>query len=518
MRALLSVADKGGLVPLAKGLAELGWQLISTGGTSALLRAEGLTVTDVATVTGYAEMLDGRVKTLHPAIHGALLARRDDPTHMAQLEEADITPIDLVVCNLYDFAGTVAQPDVTLDAAVEQIDIGGVALLRAAAKNFAAVTVVTHPAEYPAVLDELQEYGAISLPHRRALATKAFAHTAAYDAQIAMYLSALESDPFPPELAIPLARISPLRYGENPHQRAAFYRWNAPGASPRATLADAETLHGKQLSYNNIMDLDAALGVVRDFAEPAAVVIKHAAPCGVAVADAPMLAFRRALAGDPVSAYGGIIGLNRPVDLVTAEAIRESHYDAIVAPEYDDAALELLGKRKNLILVATHRAIAPAAEPENFAALDVRRISGGLLVQTPNQLTNDAITRNVVTDRAPTEAEWLDLLFAWLVVKHVKSNAIVLAKDVATVGLCGGQPNRVDAVRVAALRAGERSQGAALASDAFFPFADNIDEAVRAGATAIIQPGGSVRDAEVIAAANAAGLAMVFTGHRHFRH
>ena len=518
MRALLSVADKSGLAPFAKGLAELGWDLISTGGTAALLRSEGLAVTDVASVTGYAEMLDGRVKTLHPAIHGALLARRDDPTHMAQLAEADITPIDLVVCNLYDFSGAVAQPDIALEAAVEQIDIGGVALLRAAAKNFAAVTVVTHSAEYPLILDEFQEYGEVALAHRRQLAIKAFAHTANYDAQIAMYLSALEGEIFPPELALPLQRIAPLRYGENPHQRAAFYRWSAPGATPRATLADAETLHGKQLSYNNIMDLDAALNVAREFATPAAVIIKHAAPCGVAIAADLETAFRHALAGDPISAYGGIIGLNRPVDLATAQAIRESHYDALVAPDFAPDALELLAKRKNLILIATHQSITPMTESDNFAALDVRRISGGLLAQTPNQLTNDQIARNVVTERAPTEAEWADLLFAWLVVKHVKSNAIVLAQGEQTVGLCGGQPNRVDAVRVAAMRAGERSQGAVLASDAFFPFADNIDEAVRAGVTAIIQPGGSVRDAEVIAAANAHGLAMVFTAHRHFRH
>ena len=518
MRALLSVEDKAGLVPFAQGLVDLGWDLISTGRTAATLRAANLPVTDVATVTGFAEMLDGRVKTLHPAIHGAILARRDLPEHLAQLEEADITPIDMVVCNLYDFAGTVAQPDATTADAVEKIDIGGVALMRAAAKNFDAVIVVTNPADYPYVLDELQEYGTMSVPHRREYARKAFAYTANYDAQIAMYLAGLAGDLFPATLALPLERIASLRYGENPHQKAAFYRWSAPGAVAQATMAAAEVLHGKQVGYNNIMDLDAALNVVRDFARPTVAIIKHAAPCGIATADTLEAAFRQALAGDPISAYGGIIGCNRLVDVATAQAIRESHYDALIAPDYAPEALAMLERRKNLILVATHQPITPLVVPEGFAALDVRRISGGLLVQTPNQLTLEQMQRNVVTDRTPTEAEWSDLLFAWQCVKYVKSNAIVLAHGAATVGLCGGQPNRVDAVRLAATRAGERSHGAALASDAYFPFADNIDEAVKAGVTAIIQPGGSVRDAEVISAANAHGLAMVFTGFRHFRH
>jgi phosphoribosylaminoimidazolecarboxamide formyltransferase/IMP cyclohydrolase len=518
MRALISVEDKAGLEAFGQGLADLGWEIISTGGTAARLRGAGIAVMDVATVTGFAEMLDGRVKTLHPAIHGGILARRDLPEHLAQLEAADIVPIDMVVCNLYDFAGAVAQPDVQVAEAVEKIDIGGVTLLRAAAKNFDAVTVVSDPTDYPAVLDEVQEYGAVSLPHRRKLAGKAFAHTAHYDAQIALYFATLAGDLFPEHLTLPLERLQALRYGENPHQQAAFYRWAAPGALPRATLAGAEVLHGKQLGYNNIMDLDAALNVVRDFATPAAVVIKHAAPAGIATADTLAAAFRQALAGDPISAYGGIIGLNRTVDEATAQAIRESHYDALIAPDFDPAALAVLARRKNLILVATHQLIQPLKESDGFAALDVRRISGGLLVQTSNQLTIDEMQRQVVTERAPTEGEWADLLFAWQCVKHVKSNAIVLAKEGATVGLCGGQPNRVDAVRVAAMRAGERSRGAVLASDAFFPFADNIDEAVKAGVTAIIQPGGSVRDAEVIAAANAHGLAMVFTGFRHFRH
>ncbi len=548
MRALISVNDKSGIVPFARGLADLGWEIISTGNTAAVLRAAQIPVMEVSAVTGAPEMLDGRVKTLHPAIHGAILARRDVPSHMAQLAEQGMTPIDLVAVNLYDFAGTVARADVLLEEAIEQIDIGGVALLRAAAKNSQYVITITRPEEYPAILDALQSGVGIDLAGRRRLAAAAFAHTATYDALIAQYLSERE-DPVSAEpelwaedLALPLRRQIVLRYGENPHQRAAFYRWRTPGEDHRATIAMAETLHGKELSYNNLMDLDAALGVVRDFTTPTAAIIKHAAPCGVATHPDLETAFRRALAGDPVSAFGGIIALNRLVDLATAQAIREGHYDAIIAPEYAEDALQLLEKRKNLILVATHKPIAPDALANPFATLDARRLSGGLLLQTPdlvspvagaglvagNPLSEDAepaadvpaagLGRRVVTHRVPDEGEVADLIFAWQVVKHVKSNAIVLATDNATVGLCGGQPNRVDSIRVAAMRAGERSQGSVLASDAYLPFADNIDVAVAAGVRAIIQPGGSIRDAEVIAAADAAGIAMLFTGYRTFRH
>ncbi len=519
MRALISVADKTGIVAFARSLASLGCQIISTGGTASALRDADLAVTDVATVTGFAEMLDGRVKTLHPAIHGAILARRDMPAHMMQLGEHDITPIDLVACNLYDFAGAIGRPGVTLAEAVEQIDIGGVALLRAAAKNFDAVTAVASPADYDAVLDELRAADQTTLATRQRLAAAAFAHTAAYDGQIALYLAGLNGELFPGELALPLERIASMRYGENPHQRAAFYRWRAPDAvSDRATIASAEVLHGKQLGYNNIMDLDAALGVVSDFAAPAVAVVKHAGPCGVAPYADLATAYRHALAGDPVSAYGGIVGLNRPVDLATAQAIRETHFDAIVAPGYATDALTLLERKKNLILVATRRPVGPRDEPDSFATLDVRRVSGGLLAQTSNRLPSAAIKRDVVTRRAPTGDEWGDLLFAWDVVKHVKSNAIVLAKGRMTVGLCGGQPNRVDAVRIAAGRAAERAVGTALASDAYFPFPDGLEAAAAAGVTAVIQPGGSVRDTEVIAAADRLGVAMVFSGYRHFRH
>lgn len=518
MRALISVADKTGVADFARSLFELGWEIVSTGGTAEALRAAGVSVIDIDDVTGFAEMLDGRVKTLHPAIHGAILARRDLPDHLAQLSAQAITPIDLVVCNLYDFAGTVAKPDVSVEDAIEHIDIGGVALLRASAKNADAVTVITRSADYDTVLAELRADGQTSATTRRRLAAAAFAHTATYDGRIALYLAGLEGDLFPESVAVPLERIETLRYGENPHQQAAFYRWAAPGATTTATIAGAEALHGKRLGYNNIMDLDAALGIVADFATPAVSIVKHAGPCGVATASDLVTAYRDALASDPVSAFGGIVGLNRPVDLATAEAIRETRFDAIIAPEFEADALELLEKKKTIILVATHAPIGPVAAPERFANVEVRRVSGGLLIQTPNTLHSDAISPKVVTDRAPTEEELTALLFAWDVVKHVKSNAIVLVKGAMTVGIGGGQPNRVDSVRIAATRAGERAQGSSLASDAYFPFADNIEEAAKAGVTAIIQPGGSVRDGEVIAAANEHGIAMVFTGFRHFRH
>ncbi len=538
MRALISVADKRGIVSLAQSLVDLGYAIISTGGTAATLRAAGVAVEDVATVTGAAEMLDGRVKTLHPAIHGAILARRDDPAHMAQLAAQHITPIDLVVCNLYDFAATVADATIEPAAAVEQIDIGGVALLRASAKNFEFVTVLANIADYDSVVAALRG-GEMTLARRRDLAARAFAHTAAYDSLIAMYLlsssssnnsTAGDSLPggsapgidvlFPDDLTLPLHRISLPRYGENPHQQAAFYHWRAPGRDDRATIVDAEVLHGKELGFNNLMDLDAALNIVREQASPAVAIVKHAGPCGVATDPDLESAFRRALAGDPVSAFGGVIGLNRPVDLATATAIRETHFDAIIAPDYAPEALALLEKRRNLILVATHRPIAPDAVSNPFFRLDVRRVSGGLLVQTPDAIPLAEVERTlrVVTERAPGATELQDLLFAWSVVKFVKSNAIVLASARATVGLCGGQPNRVDAVRIAAMRAGDRAAGSVLASDAYFPFADNIDEAAKAGVAAIIQPGGSIRDEEVIAAANAHGMAMVFSGYRAFRH
>jgi phosphoribosylaminoimidazolecarboxamide formyltransferase / IMP cyclohydrolase len=521
MRALLSVEDKTGIVDFARDLVDLGWEIISTGKTAALIASHDIPVTDISSVTGFAEMLDGRVKTLHPAVHGAILARRDSPDHMAQIAAQGIAPIDLVASNLYDFAGTVAQPDVTLAGAVERIDIGGVTLLRAAAKNCDAVTVIMRPEDYPVVIEELRAHGQTLAATRRKLAAQAFAHTAAYDGQIALYLAGLDGDVFPTELALPLGRIESLRYGENPHQQAAFYRWRAPDAlaGQRATIADAEALHGKQLGYNNLMDLDAALAIVADFAEPAAAVVKHAGPCGIARSSTLVEAFRAARDCDPVSAFGGIVGLNRPVDMAMAETIRESHFDAIIAPDYDEDALALLEhKRKNLILVATHRPIGPLTGEDTFADMEVRRVSGGVLLQTPNHLPDSAIKRDVVTDRAPTDEEWQGLLFAWKAVKHVKSNAIVLARDNATVGIGGGQPNRVDSVRIAITRAGDRVQRSVLASDAYFPFADNIEVAAAAGITAIIQPGGSIRDPEVIQAANAHGLAMVFTGYRNFRH
>jgi len=518
MRALLTVARKDGIVDFASALIALGWEIISTGGTAAALRSAQLPVTEVATVTSYAEMLDGRVKTLHPAIHGAILARRGDNVHTRQLQEHGIVPIDMVVCNLYDFSGTVANPLLTTTDAIEHIDIGGVALLRAAAKNYDAVTAIHDSNEYATVLAEIQSHGMTLVDTRRRLAASVFAHTAVYDGQIAMYLANLDGNQFPAELALPLERISTLRYGENPHQQAAFYRWQSPNPVVGATIASAQPLHGKQLSFNNLVDLDAALGIVSDFATPAVAIVKHAGPCGVATGPLLVDVFRAALAGDPVSAFGGIIGLNRSVDIATATAISESHYDAVIAPDFAPEALALLERRKNLILVATKVAIEPNNAPPSFATLDVRRLSGGILLQTPNQVADANFQPQVATTRTPTADEMSALLFAWTIVKHVKSNAIVLAQGQQTVGLCGGQPNRVDAIRIAAIRAGDTSKGSALASDAFLPFADNITEAVAAGVTAIIQPGGSVRDAEVIAAANEHGIAMIFTNYRNFRH
>lgn len=520
MRALISVEDKTELVSFARELVDMGWEIISTGRTAATIRQAAIPVIDVADVTHFAEMLDGRVKTLHPAIHGGILARRDNPEHMRQLTDQHFVPIDLVVCNLYDFANTIAKPDITVDDAIEHIDIGGVALLRAAAKNHDAVTVIHAITDYQIVITELRSTGTVSSNTRRQLAASAFAHTAAYDGQIAMYLAGLTETLFPTELTLPLERLDLMRYGENPHQKAAFYRWRAPDPAGlnAGLLANADVLHGKKLGFNNLVDLDAALSIVSDFAAPTVAIVKHAGPCGIASDASLETAFRQALACDPVSAYGGIIGLNRKVDLATALAIKETHFDAIIAPDYDDDALGILEKKKNQILVATRHPVSPRRHDESFATLEVRRLSGGLLVQTTNQLTIDEIQRNIVTERAPTKEEWQGLLFAWQTVKHVKSNAIVLAKGSVLVGIGGGQPNRVDSVRIAATRAGSRGVGSVLASDAYFPFADNIDEAVKAGVTAIIQPGGSIRDQEVIAAANQHDLAMVFTGFRHFRH
>jgi phosphoribosylaminoimidazolecarboxamide formyltransferase/IMP cyclohydrolase len=543
MRAIVSVADKTGVVEFAQGLSALDVELFSTGGTAQALSAAGVPVRSVSEMTGFPEILGGRVKTLHPAVHGGILARRDRDEHMAELEAHHITPIDLVVCNLYPFAETVAQPGTTLETALEEIDIGGVTLLRAAAKNFPSVTVVVRPEDYNAVLEELRAQGSASAETRRRLAAIAFQHTAMYDTAIAEYLRHGTSDElFPEELTLGLKRLMQLRYGENPHQQAALYGWggtptgldgNASAAvSPSASspglasatppsVAGARQLQGKELGFNNLLDLDAALSAVASFKVPAAVVIKHTNPCGLACGGTLVESYRRAHAGDPISAYGGILGFNREVDEATARELSQIFYEAIIAPGYSPEALAILAAKKNLRLLATDTPIGPQSV-KTYAhdpyQLDVRRVSGGLLIQTADMISESDIPRKVVSEREPTLDEVTDLLFAWKVVQQVKSNAIVLAKKLTVVGVGAGQMNRVYSVRIATDRAGDRARGSVLASDAYFPFPDSVEMAAKAGVTAIIQPGGSIRDNESIKAANKSGIAMIVTGQRHFRH
>jgi len=532
-RALLSVSDKSGLIPFASGLAALGVQLISTGGTARVLREAGLTVTDVAEITGFPEMLDGRVKTLHPRIHGGLLGMRGNPEHEHQMAAQGIAAIDLVAITLYPFEATTAKPDVSLAEAVENIDIGGPAMLRSAAKNFEAVAVILDPADYAAVLDELKRNdGSLSWATRFGLARKAFAHTARYDALIAGFLENVELGPdgprlsrldhpatpggtrlsFPQILHVRLEKLQELRYGENPHQRAAFYR----DLALRDGIAAAHQLQGKELSYNNLMDLHAAWELAQEWSEPVVAIIKHTNPCGVATALELHDAYLRARDTDPVSAYGGILAVNRPLDAATAREIASPFVEAIIAPGYTEEALAILKDKKNLRLL--EHPSGGRREASGDHGLEMRRVSGGMLVQDCDAVDLEPGALKVVTKRAPTEGELRALRFAWRVAKHVKSNAIVLATENATVGIGAGQMSRVDSAKLARMKANFPTQGTALASDAFFPFRDGVDAAAEAGVTAVIQPGGSVRDAEVIAAADEHGLAMVFTGMRHFRH
>ena len=518
-RALVSVADKTGIVPFATALVARGVTLVSTGGSAGALIAAGLPVTEVAAVTGFPEMLDGRVKTLHPAIHAGLLARRDRPDDLAALAERGIAPIDLVVCNLYPFAETVASGAGAAEC-LENVDVGGVALIRAAAKNHEAVTVVTDPGDYDAVLAAIAENDrAVGAPMRRTLARKVYALTAAYDAAIAEWMAHEEGVAFPETIVVAGRLAQPLRYGENPHQAAAFYRT----ADGRPGVATARQIQGKELSYNNYGDADAAFELVAEFAEPAVAIVKHANPCGVAIGASLREAWDKALACDPVSAYGGVVALNRSLDATTAEAIGRLFIEVVIAPDVTEVAAAMLARRAALRLLVTGGVPDPAASGKSF-----RTVAGGILVQERDRLGIGRDALRLVTRRAPTEAELADLLFADKVVKHVKSNAIVFARGGATVGIGAGQMNRVDSVRIAAMRAAEIGKaaelsqsptiGSVLASDAFFPFADGVEAAIEAGATAIIQPGGSIRDNDVIAAADAAGIAMVFTGMRHFRH
>jgi phosphoribosylaminoimidazolecarboxamide formyltransferase/IMP cyclohydrolase len=520
-RALLSVSDKTGLVDLARGLAGFGVELISTGGTRQALADAGLAVRDVSEVTGFPEILDGRVKTLHPKIHGGLLAVRDNPQHAATLAAQGVEPIDLVVCNLYPFEATVARPGRTHEEVVENIDIGGPSMVRSAAKNHHDVAVVTAPEQYAAVLEELRANGgALSLATRERLAAAAFARTAAYDRAISAYFAGRAGGgPFPAVLDLRFLKKMPLRYGENPHQQAAFYV--EPGAT-HACAATAEQLHGKELSYNNLLDLDSAFNLVREFAEPAAAVIKHNNPCGAAVGTTLEEAFRKAYEGDPLSAYGGVLAFNREVDEATAAQVTEPKrfIECLIAPGFSETAFKVLTTRptwKNSVRLL--RTGSLKADDVQARGLDFRRIDGGLLVQGRDLAGADDWAKvKVVTKRPPTAAELADLRFAWLVCKHVKSNAIVLAKGGMVVGVGAGQMSRVDAVHLAVQKSGGRHRGSVLASDAFFPFRDNVDEAAKAGVTALAQPGGSVRDPDSVQACDEHGLAMVFTGVRHFRH
>jgi phosphoribosylaminoimidazolecarboxamide formyltransferase/IMP cyclohydrolase len=518
-RALLSVHDKTGLVPFAQALAARGVELISTGGTARTLADAGLAVIDVAAVTGFPEMLDGRVKTLHPAIHGGLLARRDRADHLETIARHGIAPIDLLVSNLYPFAATVAR-GASFEDCIENIDIGGPALIRGAAKNHDGVAVVTDPADYESVLADLAaNNGASSAALRRRLTALAFARTAAYDAAIAQWLAEQSGETFPASLAVAGQLKQRLRYGENPHQRAALY----VGGAPRSGVASAEQIQGKELSYNNLNDTDAAFEAVAEFEPPAVAIIKHANPCGVAVGTSLAEAYEKALACDPVSAYGGIVAVNRPLDGATAERVAKLFAEVVIAPAIEPAARAVLAAKKALRVLVTGGVPDPAA-----AGITLRSLAGGYLLQSRDSGRVRATDFKTVTRRAPTAAELEDLLFAFRVAKHVKSNAIVYAKNGATVGIGAGQMSRVDSSRIAAWKAAEAgkaaglaespARGSVVASDAFFPFADGLLAAVEAGATAVIQPGGSIRDDEVIAAADQAGIAMVFTGLRHFRH
>jgi phosphoribosylaminoimidazolecarboxamide formyltransferase/IMP cyclohydrolase len=508
-RALISVSDKTGIVDFARELAQFSVEIISTGGTAKALRDAGVTVRDISDITGFPEMMDGRVKTLHPRVHGGLLAIRDNPEHVAAMQENGIDPIDLVVVNLYPFVQTIARAGVSMDEAIEQIDIGGPAMIRSAAKNAHDVAVVVVPSSYPNIIHEMKSRnGALSLATRKRLAREAFQQTAMYDITISSYLASQEKPPSPlaGQMSWSIGKIADLRYGENPHQKAALY-----GMSQTGGIANAEVLAGKEMSFNNYVDADAAWNLVSDFDETACAVIKHTNPAGVGLGETAAEAYTKALATDPVSAFGGIVAFNRSVDAEAAREVVKIFTEVVIAPDYDGSALEILQTKKNLRVLRVQ-------EQGAGRRLEFRQISGGMLVQTADDHKLDPQALKVVTARQPTDEEMRALLFAWVVCKHTKSNAIVYAGDGQTVGVGAGQMSRVDSVKIGAMRAQLPVAGSVLASDAFFPFRDGIDEAARQGITAVIQPGGSVRDEEVIAAANEHGLAMVFTGIRHFKH
>jgi phosphoribosylaminoimidazolecarboxamide formyltransferase / IMP cyclohydrolase len=516
-RALISVSDKTGVVDFARGLKELGVEILSTGGTAAAVRNGGIDVTDVAEFTGSSEILDGRVKTLHPRLHAALLARRDDPAHVATLEAEGIEPIDLVCVNLYPFERTVAEPGVSEEEAVEKIDIGGPTMIRAAAKNHRAVAVIVKPESYDAVLEELRESdGQVSAETLHWLANEAFAHTAAYDAAISRWFG-LRYEVFPSHFVMSYEKLLDLSYGENPHQKAALY---AESPAREHVLSGVGKLHGKDLSFNNVLDLDSARRLLDEFEEPACVIVKHNNPCGAAIGAGALDAYERAFACDPLSAFGGVIVFNRPVDAALAQRLHLQFIEVVLAPGFDDDALAVLSQKEGIRILAVD---AIAYEPRER---DIKRVRGGVLTQDADRIEETRETMTVPTKAQPSEAQWADLLFSWRVCRHVRSNAIVFARDRATIGIGAGQMSRVDSVRIAVEKAREARgddasalmSGSVVASDAFYPFPDGPLAAVEAGATALIQPGGSKRDADVIAACDTAGAAMVFTGRRHFRH
>ena len=515
-RAIISVSDKLGLAGFARGLVSVGVEVYSTGGTRRHLESEGIPVRDVADYTGFPEMMGGRLKKLHPKVHGGILARRDNAEDMSSLAAHGIATFELVVVNLYPFEATVAKEGVSKEEAIEQIDIGGPTMVRAAAKNYQSVTVATRPEQYSEILDQVAAGGSTTFELREKLAGEAFAHTAAYDRAIAAYFAGLKPEgPFRATISVALVRKEVLRYGENPHQKAALY---ALPDHATASVVAAKQLHGKELSYNNLLDLDSALGIVRALAEPAAVVIKHNNPCGAAVADTLADALHSAMAGDPLSAYGSVLGLNREVDAATAEVLCEPglFVEAVVAPDFSPEAFELLTTRPKWKNNARLLKVGRLDQPEGGWSL--RFIEGGALVQEADDRTDDEGAWKVVTEARPDERQLVDLRFAWGLVRPVKSNAVVAAKDRMLLGVGAGQMSRVDSVEIALKKAGDLARGAVLASDAFFPFADSIELAAKAGIAAVIQPGGSMRDAEVIAACNRHGLAMIFTGRRHFKH
>ena len=510
MRAILSVSDKTNLVDFAKQLQEMKVEIYSTGGTKKSLETAGVKVHSVSELTGFPEILDGRVKTLHPAVHGGILAKRNVPKHMEELAKNKIQTIDLVVINLYPFVQTVAKPNVSLDEALENIDIGGPAMIRASAKNFPSVLIVVDPQDYTAVAEKLRK-GTIEMAERQKLAQKAFQHVAMYDTAISQYLRT--DTGFPQNMTIAMNKLYDLRYGENPHQKAALY--TEQNARQGATgLTSAKHLHGPELSFNNFMDMEAAWSTVTDFSEPSVAIIKHTNPCGLCSNNDLVEAYKRALAGDPVSAFGGIMSCNRIIDLALASEIDKTHYDVIIAAGYSEEALAIFKRKKNLRLVM----VSGEVNPNKNLRLDIRQISGGFLVQEEDYYTDNEFKPRTVSKRKSTHEELKDMLFAWRIIKHIKSNAIVLAKDNTMLGMGAGQPNRVVSAELAVKRAGVSAKGGVLASDAFIPFPDTVEVAAKAGVTAVIETGGSVKDDEVIATADKYNMALLFTGARHFRH